>query len=393
MRPALLVAFALSLLSHAHAQGDGSFASQIAKVKALLVMPLDGGDEAGTASTLAATAVRAEGETTFGFNQQVGPDMESALREVLRFHQLRHRQLPSGFNVQLAFSEQYSPKDGPSAAVACALLLESLISGDELDQSFAVTGDMNADGSVQPISGVSAKIRGATRGGSTLVAIPLENRRRALDLYLDAGPAPFLAVQAFTIDSFDQALALALGAKPAEIQESIDTFSQIQAALANQPNPSAVLRNQAVKDRLALALQKAPNHLSAALLLADASGRLPKTLTLRGSLEALDRATASVIGAIDQDLTATSTLDRGRIAAASSDLSRLRPKIDPRTRPYADSLEDFSKILSDGVARPPTTQRADVELSQRLAMAIRRVQAEEKKLQDNPAIREELMQD
>ena len=41
---------------------------------------------------------------------------------------------------------------------------------------------MNADGSVQPIGGVQAKIRGATKGSCKLVGVPVKNEKSVQDL-------------------------------------------------------------------------------------------------------------------------------------------------------------------------------------------------------------------
>ena len=45
----------------------------------------------------------------------------------------------------------------------------------EIDSEFACTGDISADGNVQKIGGVGAKVRGAARKGCELVAIPVGN--------------------------------------------------------------------------------------------------------------------------------------------------------------------------------------------------------------------------
>ena len=69
-----------------------------------------------------------------------------------KFIRVRHGdQLPLGKRVELAFADKYSPKDGPSAAVVCALLTDSIVTGDEIDPEFAATGDMTATGEIRPI--------------------------------------------------------------------------------------------------------------------------------------------------------------------------------------------------------------------------------------------------
>jgi predicted ATP-dependent protease len=86
-------------------------------------------------------------------------------------------------------------KDGPSVAVACALLLESIISGVELDRNFAVTGDMNADGTVQPVGGIDGKIRGSVKARCIHVGIPVENKKSISDIFLLGGVQEVCKIQ------------------------------------------------------------------------------------------------------------------------------------------------------------------------------------------------------
>ena len=101
------------------------------------------------------------------------------MAEVLKFMQLRHSGWPKGKAIEISFQENFSPKDGPSAGVACALLLDSLITGGKLDEQFSLTGRLNVDGSVQPIGGVAAKVSGATAGGRKIVGVPKANEMKS----------------------------------------------------------------------------------------------------------------------------------------------------------------------------------------------------------------------
>src|SRR5262249_17237216 len=148
------------------------------------------------------------------------------------------------------FEEKYSGKDGPSASVACALLLDALIRGQENDPQFAVTGDMNADGEVQPIGGVPAKLRGATNGKCKYVGIPAKNESYLPDLLMSDGPAPFAGIQVFSIDKFDDALALANAQKPEALQKVVSEFSKVQEVLnRNKAQMAVMLRNHFVVNK------------------------------------------------------------------------------------------------------------------------------------------------
>ena len=110
---------------------DGLKRSQ-ALVKGLLVQELRGSQFLGEASQMNATVIRhgnSSEEMTVTFNQKVGSMMSDAVDDMLAFHRKRQEKLPSGISVEISFEEQYIPKDGPSAGVASALLLESLLRG------------------------------------------------------------------------------------------------------------------------------------------------------------------------------------------------------------------------------------------------------------------------
>ncbi|HSJ01034.1 MAG: S16 family serine protease [Verrucomicrobium sp.] len=359
---------------------------QASAVGGLLVVPLGGSRYAGKTSKLSISALKLEGNSaaTLAFNQDVGTSMAKALQEVSKYHTLRHGGWPRGQRMEIFFEDKYSPKDGPSAAVACALLLESIIAGVNLDPTFSVTGDMNADGSVQPIGGVIAKLRGAAKAGQLLAAIPQKNRTSATDLVVGEGIRPLLGVQLFSIDTFDEALALARTDRAPDLAKAISSFSSLGDHLKS--NPSA-LTTPAVKNGLTEILEVAPNHVSARLLLMAAQGMLPKQFSPSGSLDAVNQAVAAVDEAAGTDLTATSALDSGKVGAARSRLQRLRGMVDTRVQPLVDAWIAWSGLADLIITRRSATP----QLLQQFQAAGGRINAEGKKLEGDSEFVEELL--
>ncbi|MBN1319790.1 MAG: endopeptidase La [Thermoleophilia bacterium] len=68
------------------------------------------------------------------------------------------------------------PKDGPSAGVAMAVALASMVSGRAVDPSVAMTGEVTLTGQVLPVGGIKEKVLAARAAGITRVFLPDRNK-------------------------------------------------------------------------------------------------------------------------------------------------------------------------------------------------------------------------
>lgn len=74
------------------------------------------------------------------------------------------------------------PKDGPSAGVAIAAALMSLVRNTAIHQNLAMTGEVTLTGRVLPVGGVREKILAARRAGIHSVLIPRHNEKDLVEL-------------------------------------------------------------------------------------------------------------------------------------------------------------------------------------------------------------------
>jgi hypothetical protein len=333
--------------------GPVEFKLKQVHVNGLLVMPLASGKEAGAVSLMNATVVYGGG--SLRFNQGVGLEMQAALNEVQKYMSVRHPVLPASSDLELAFEEKYSDKDGPSAAVACALLMEAALTGKTWDPAFAVTGDMNADGAVQPIGSVAAKIRGASNGSCKLVAVPAKNEASVSDVLVMDGPLPLLKVCVFAIKHFDEAVALAAEKRDETLAATVSEFAVIQDVCLRDPRSAiGILKSPQAMARLQAVLQKAPHCLSAKFLLQHAQGRAVKTLSLAGSVQAVDSGGQGLLQSVKNDEGRGGGLgiQEDEIRTTLNSLRNMRPKVDIRVWPYLDALLRLGEFVRAQVLNP-----------------------------------------
>lgn len=98
------------------------------------------------------------------------------------------------------------PKDGPSAGVALATALVSLLTGVSVRDDVAMTGEFTLRGQVLPVGGIKEKALGARRAGVTNFILPRRN-----DVDLDDLPEELKEDMTFVLaDTLDDALTVSM---------------------------------------------------------------------------------------------------------------------------------------------------------------------------------------
>jgi len=98
------------------------------------------------------------------------------------------------------------PKDGPSAGVALATAVVSVLSGRRARGDVAMTGEISLRGRVLPVGGIKDKILAAARAGVKTVVIPRRNEKDLVEVPEDARAE----VDIRLVDEIGEALEIAL---------------------------------------------------------------------------------------------------------------------------------------------------------------------------------------
>jgi ATP-dependent Lon protease len=85
-------------------------------------------------------------------------------------------------DIHVHVPEGATPKDGPSAGIAMATAIVSVMTGIPVRRDIAMTGEVTLRGRVLPIGGLKEKLLAALRGGIRTVLIPEENVKDLADI-------------------------------------------------------------------------------------------------------------------------------------------------------------------------------------------------------------------
>ncbi|MGQ0533219.1 MAG: endopeptidase La [Caulobacteraceae bacterium] len=140
----------------------------------------------GDLLTIEAVAMPGKGAMTVTGNlKDVMKESISAASSFVRSRAIQYGVKPPVFrtrDIHVHVPEGATPKDGPSAGVAMATAIVSVLTSNPIRKDIAMTGEITLRGRVLPIGGLKEKLLAALRGGVKTVLIPKDNEKDLVEI-------------------------------------------------------------------------------------------------------------------------------------------------------------------------------------------------------------------
>ena len=175
-------------------------------------------DVGGELLTIEAAMMPGKGRMTVTGNlRDVMKELISAAASYARMRAVAFGIKPPLFDkrdIHVHVPEGATPKDGPSAGVAMATAIVSVMTGIPVHRDVAMTGEITLRGRVWPIAGLKEKLLAALRGGIKTVLIPEENARDLVEI----ADSIKSGLEIVPVSRMDEVLARAMTRKPEPIE-------------------------------------------------------------------------------------------------------------------------------------------------------------------------------
>lgn len=133
-------------------------------------------------------------------------------------------------DIHVHVPEGATPKDGPSAGIAMATAIVSVLTGIPVRRDLAMTGEVTLRGRALPIGGLKEKLLAALRGGIKKVLIPEDNAKDLVDLPKSVKSG----LEIVPVSRMEQVLQHALVRQPVPIVWEEEVPSTVQSKVGDE---------------------------------------------------------------------------------------------------------------------------------------------------------------
>ena len=167
-------------------------------------------------------AVKLPGKGNTVTTGKLGDVMQESIKAAISVVRARARRLGiaddfyQNLDLHIHLPEGATPKDGPSAGIAIATAITSVLTGIPVRCDVAMTGEITLRGEVLPIGGLKEKLLAAHRGGIKAVLIPKENVKDLQEIPEEVKNA----IEISPVQWFDEVLERALERKPEPLADA-----------------------------------------------------------------------------------------------------------------------------------------------------------------------------
>ena len=167
----------------------------------------------GEALYIEATLIGGKGELIV--TGQLGDVMQESARAALSYTRANLKKykidenLLENVDMHIHVPAGATPKDGPSAGIAIATALISVLTDVPVNKDVAMTGEITLRGRVLPIGGLKEKALGALRAGIQTIVLPEKNKRDLVKIPANVKRK----IQFITVKNMDEVVPLALEKK------------------------------------------------------------------------------------------------------------------------------------------------------------------------------------
>jgi ATP-dependent Lon protease len=188
----------------------------------------------GEILTIEAVIVPGKGKVqTTGKLGDVMQESVSAALSYVRSRAISFGIKPTTFDrrdIHVHVPEGATPKDGPSAGIAMATSIVSVLTGIPVRKDVAMTGEITLRGRVLPIGGLKEKLLAALRAGITTAFIPKDNEKDLAEIPDNVKKA----IKIIPVAHVDEVISQALVRKPEAI-----SWAEPEEAPASAAQPAA----------------------------------------------------------------------------------------------------------------------------------------------------------